>query len=139
MTDDPDADLGNSAPAPDGLSMDAARPPDPLPGSGVAFSPDDTELASSSDDNTVRLWKIAPLARAGALGGPLTGHTDYALGVAFSPVGDNLASIGLDNAVHLWDLNVNDAISRICSATSGVLTPDAWQKYVPGAYSPPCS
>jgi WD40 repeat protein len=107
---------------------------------GVAFNPDGDILASVSYDNTVRLWSIAQSGKAGPLGEPLIAHTDYALSVAFSPIGSIMASIGLDDMVYLWDLNVNDAISRICAATSGVLTPAQWRIDVPGVpYNPPCS
>jgi WD40 repeat protein len=102
----------------------------------LAFSPDDKTLASSSDDDTVRLWNTAPPE---SLGNPLTGHTDYALAVAFSPVGHTLASIGYDDTVYLWDLNVQDAISRICAATAGILTPSQWHQDLAGVpYNPPC-
>ena len=99
----------------------------------LTFSPDDSILASSSDDKTVRLWNTAPAA---PLGEPLTGHTDYALAVAFSPVGHSLASISSDNTVYLWDLNVHDAISRICAATVGILTLSQWRQDLPASYSP---
>jgi WD40 repeat protein len=69
----------------------------------------------------------------------LTGHTSNALAVTFSPSGQILASIGSDNAIYLWNLDVNEAIKRVCDATHGVLTKALWQAEVPGLpYNPPC-
>jgi WD40 repeat protein len=68
---------------------------------GVAFSPDDTTLASASADNTIRLWDVV---HRRALGPPLTGHTGLVYGVAFSPDGKTLASGGGDNTIRLWDV-----------------------------------
>ena len=66
----------------------------------MAFSPDGTELASTSADRTVRLWDTATGKQ---IGQPLIGHTDAALGVAFSPDGTKLASASADGTVRLWD------------------------------------
>jgi WD40 repeat protein len=63
---------------------------------GVAFSPDGTLLASSSDDKTARLWDPA----TGKHLHTLTGHTDSVSAVAFSPDGRLLASS--DRTVRLW-------------------------------------
>jgi hypothetical protein len=31
----------------------------------------------------------------------------------------------------MWNLNVDDAIQRICAATSNILTPAQWKRYLP--------
>ena len=47
-------------------------------------------------------------------------------------------SSGADT-VRLWDLDVDEAIRRICSTTRGVLTPEKWHEYLPRlSYEPPC-
>jgi len=61
------------------------------------FSPDGSNIASTSYDNTVRLWD-------GVTGASITslGHSGYISAIAFSPDGSKIASTSYDN-VQLWD------------------------------------
>jgi WD40 repeat protein len=54
----------------------------------VAFSPDGKALASTSEDETVRLWDV----QTGVLKRTLVGHEANVLSVVFSPDGKTLAS-----------------------------------------------
>ena len=71
----------------------------------VAFSPDGRTLATTSNDQTVRLWDLSDRDRPRPLGHPLTGHTNEVNGVAFSPDGRTLATASADRTVRLWDLS----------------------------------
>ena len=98
----------------------------------VVFSPDGRTLASSSADNTVRLWNVADPAGSTPLGQPLTGHTSIVRAVVFSLDGRTLATASGDRTVRLW--NVADPAGptplgqpltgHISSVNSVVFSPD---------------
>ncbi|GJJ77370.1 hypothetical protein EMPS_09729 [Entomortierella parvispora] len=68
--------------------------------SWVVYSPNGLQIASCSDDKTVRLWD----ANSGDIVLAFEGHSDAVNGVAFSPNGTQISSGGDDNTVRLWDL-----------------------------------
>jgi WD40 repeat protein len=106
----------------------------------VAFSPDGKELAIGGGTG-LELWDTSSPSHP-QLGGEsqsLTGYNSWITSLAFSADGTTLISGSEDDTVRLWDLSVNDAIARICSTSSGVLTYQLWQKYIPDLpYQPPC-
>ncbi len=65
---------------------------------GVAWSPDNSRLAATTQDGTVVLWDAAGTKLA-----ELAGHRSWARGVAWSPDGRLLATSGADFTVRLWD------------------------------------
>lgn len=60
----------------------------------VTFSPDGQQLASASEDRTIRVWDVR-----GQHLKTLVGHLHWVWSVAFSPDGQMLASGGSDQTV----------------------------------------
>jgi WD40 repeat protein len=65
----------------------------------LSWSPDDSQLASTSLDHSVRLWNLSTQQNTTIY----TGHTQAVLTVAWSHYSNLLASGGQDDAVHVWD------------------------------------
>jgi WD40 repeat protein len=82
----------------------------------VVFSPDGKTIASSSSDNTVKLWNLN-----GQLQHTLKGHSGIVSSVVFSPDGKTIASSSSDNTVKLWNLDLDDLLKRGCAWISDYL------------------
>lgn len=94
---------------------------------GVAFSPDGTKGASSSNDQSIIVWNLAD----GAKLAQLKGHTGQVYGVAFHPQAPLLASCGADKNVILWNLADGKEVRRITGSAEPLyqvtFTPDGKQ------------
>jgi WD40 repeat protein len=83
---------------------------------GVAFHPDGTQLASSGEDRTVKVWD----AGTGTCLRTLTGHTARVLCVAYSPDGKRLATCGADRTIKLWDVQTGKELRTLTGHTGAV-------------------
>ncbi|MFF1476603.1 AAA family ATPase [Streptomyces sp. NPDC058301] len=124
--------------------LKAARLGSPLTGHteavvSLTFSQDGRTLASGGNDNAVRLWNVAHPSEAAPIGQSMSPNAKTGNFLSFSPNSHMLGVSSGSDTVRLWNLDADAAISRICSTTRGVLTPDKWHENLPRlSYSPPC-
>ncbi|MEM9004378.1 MAG: NB-ARC domain-containing protein [Cyanobacteria bacterium P01_F01_bin.86] len=82
----------------------------------VAFSPDQTQLATADTNGDICLWQVAngqPLMR-------LQGHTNWVLSVMFSPNGDRLVSGSLDRTLRIWNLQDGNCLKVLEGHTDAI-------------------
>jgi WD40 repeat protein len=82
----------------------------------VAISPDGTWLATTSDDQTVRIWDRT----TGTCTATLTGHTGPVNSVAISPDGTWLATTSDDQTVRIWDRTTGTCTATLTGHTGPV-------------------
>src|SRR5450755_332519 len=80
----------------------------------IAWSPDGLTLASTSEDQTIRLWN----AKTGYLHRTLTGHDSTVYCVAWSPDGKMLASASSDTMIRLWNAETGELLHTLAGHES---------------------
>ncbi|WHT22475.1 hypothetical protein N8J89_15830 [Crossiella sp. CA-258035] len=101
------------------------------PVTGLAFSTDGATLATASSDRSIRLWRVRDPARPSPIGGPIGTVHNVGVGLHFRPDGRSLIVSDGTNTARVLNLDIGQAVERICSAT-GQLTEEQWQRHLPG-------
>ncbi len=87
---------------------------------GTAFSPDGRLVATSSWDETAKVWDRA----TGELLQTMSGHSELLFGIRFSPDSRQLMTGSLDNTARLWDVATGNELRRLTGHTAGVYGAD---------------
>ncbi|MDJ0708188.1 MAG: hypothetical protein QNJ46_33370, partial [Leptolyngbyaceae cyanobacterium MO_188.B28] len=74
-------------------------------GDSIVFSPDGAQVATTSEDNTARIWDTDGTLQATLIGGD---------SIVFSPDGAQVANISTDGAVWILPVELEDLLDRGC-------------------------
>jgi WD40 repeat protein len=84
----------------------------------VTWSPNGKQLATASEDGTVKVWE----AGGGKQVFTLTGHTNYVSSVAWSPDGNWLVTGSHDDTARVWDAHNGKELRSLNGHTARVLS-----------------
>lgn len=87
----------------------------------VAFSPDGTQIASGSQDYSIKVWDAKTGEEIRTLKGP-DGHKGGVASVAFSPDGSRIASGSSDKTIKVWNLKTGKVINTLDEHTETVVS-----------------
>lgn len=89
----------------------------------IAFSCDDSLLASGGGDRTVRLWEVGTQQLLHTME-----HGEWVNDIAFAPSGQAVASVARDGSIKLWNVKTGQMLGAIQAhpknATSLTFSPD---------------
>ena len=105
--------------------------------SAVAFSPDNSVLATAALDKSIYLWDLQTGAR---LAGPLRAHSGLITGIKFSAQGRRMVSSGEKGELMVWNLDPDFWLSEGCAIANRQLSRLEWSLYKPDwEYAPKCT
>ncbi len=87
---------------------------------GITFNPDETLVATASDDESVRLWDIA----TGKALRILLGHQNKVFGIRFSADGRHLITASQDRTLRIWDPASGVTLRVLQGHTAGITDVD---------------
>ncbi|WP_416212667.1 ribosome assembly protein 4, partial [Nostoc sp. DedQUE04] len=84
----------------------------------VTYSPNGQQLASASEDKTIKIWDVS----SGKLLKTLTGHGSTVRSVTYSPNGQQLASASYDKTIKIWDVSSGQLLKTLTGHSNTVIS-----------------
>jgi WD40 repeat protein len=93
----------------------------------ISYSPDNTQLASSSMDGTIKIWNARDLSETPIV---LTAHESWVFAIAFSPDGRSIVSSSENGDIFFWSSRTKYLADEMCNVISRNFTDQEWDIYV---------
>jgi WD40 repeat protein len=93
----------------------------------ICYSPDNTQLATSSMDGTIKIWNVRDLSEAPIV---ITAHESWVFAIAFSPDGRSIVSSSENGDVYFWSSRAKYLADEMCKVITRNFTDQEWDIYV---------
>jgi WD40 repeat protein len=93
----------------------------------IAFSNDSRMLATSSPDNSVRLWDLNKLMTDPVV---LREHEKEVVELAFSSDGNWMVTVSSDYTIRRWHLKLNNLFSLACRIAGRNFSIEEWEQFL---------
>ncbi len=93
----------------------------------IDYSPDNSQIATSSFDGTIRIWNANRLSESPIV---ITEHESWVFAIAFSPDGKTLVSSSEKGEIYYWPTKAKYMADEICRFVTRNFTDQEWDIYV---------
>lgn len=93
----------------------------------INYSPDDSQIASSSFDGTIRIWNSSKFSESPII---ITEHESWVFAIAFSPDGETLVTSSEKGEIFYWPTRAKYMADEICRFATRNFTDQEWDIYV---------
>jgi WD40 repeat protein len=93
----------------------------------ISYSPDNTQLATSSMDGTIKIWNARDLSETPIV---ITAHEEWVFALAFSPDGRSIVSSSENGVIFFWSTRTKYLADEMCNVITRNFTDQEWDIYV---------
>jgi WD40 repeat protein len=93
----------------------------------IEYSPDNTQIATSSMDGTIKIWNARDLNETPVV---ITAHEEWVFAIAFSPDGRSIVSSSENGEIYFWSTRTKYLADEMCNVITRNFTDQEWDIYV---------